>query len=129
MDAETRRQELNGITERVIGSAFKVGSTLGCGFLEKVYENSLAHEMRRQGLEFIQQAPITVHYDDAVVGEYVADFVVEGCVLVELKAVQTMDDICKAQCLNYLNATGYHICLLINFGKTRVEVKRIVKNF
>ena len=129
MDAEARRRELNKITEGVIGSAYKVANVLGCGFLEKVYENSMAHEMRRQGLAFVQQAPITINYDDAVVGEYVADFVVEDRILVELKGVRVVDEICMAQCLNYLNATGCHICLLINFGKTRVEVKRIVKDF
>ncbi len=69
--------------------------------------------------------PIKVYYDGVVVGEYIADLVVEGCVLVELKAVKGLDDIHTAQCLNYLKATSLKICLLINFGKPRVEIKRL----
>ena len=71
-----------------------------------------------------QQVPLQVLYDDVVVGEYVADLLVEGAVLVELKAIQTLDTIHAAQCINYLAATKLPICLLINFGK-RVQVKRI----
>ena len=102
---------------------------MGCGFLEKVYENALAHELRRQGLAVEQQFPINVYYDDVVVGVYVADMVVEKNVLVELKVVKEFDNIHTAQCINYLNATGYHICLLLNFGKPWVDVKRVVKGF
>ena len=99
---------------------------MGCCFLEKVYENALAHELRKKGLHVVQQCPIKVRYDDIVIGEFVADLLVERCVLVELKAVRTLDDIHKAQCLNYLKATGIHVCLLINFGNPKVEIKRIL---
>jgi GxxExxY protein len=74
----------------------------------------------------MQQYGMVVRYDGIIAGEYAVDLLVEGAVLVELKAVRALDDIHRAQCLNYLKATGLHLCLLINFGKTRLEVKRIV---
>jgi GxxExxY protein len=116
---------LNPITEKIIGCAYTVGNTLGVGFLEKVYENALAHELRKAGLKVGQQQPIRVRYDDIIVGEYVADLLVEDCVLVELKAVQNLDSIHMAQCINYLKATGLRLCLLINFGTRKVGIKRI----
>jgi len=127
--ADGRRLELDKITKQVIGCAYTVGNVLGCGFLEKVYENALTHELRKAGLDVRQQHPINVHYDGQVVGEYLADLLVNNCVLVELKAVQAFDQVHLAQCMNYLQATGHHVCLLINFGKPRVEIKRIVSNF
>ena len=101
---------------------------LGCGFLEKVYENALAHEIRKAGFPVKQQHSIHVWYDGVVVGEYVADLLVADSVLVELKAVNAIDPIHTAQCLNYLKGTGLEVCLLINFGKPRVEIKRIIQN-
>lgn len=129
MDADGRRWELNQITERVIGCAFTVGKGLGCGFLEKVYENALAHELRKAGLWVEQQHGIEVLYDGIVVGQYFADLLVEGRVLVELKAVKGLDAAHFAQCLNYLKATSLTVCLLINFGNPKVEFKRVVRNF
>ena len=119
----TDEEMLNQITERIIGCAFTVANVLGCGFAEKVYENAMVHELRKSGLSVEQQKAITVAYDGVIVGEYLADLVVEGAVLVELKSVRSLDDVHAAQCLNYLAATGIPICLLLNFGK-RVEVKR-----
>lgn len=118
--------EPNQITELIIKYSFKVGNTLGCGFLEKVYENALAYELRKNRLEVKQQEEIKVFYDGVEVGYYEADLLVEDLILVELKAVKEINNINKAQCLNYLKATGLKICLLINFGNPRVEVKRIV---
>ncbi len=117
--------EINKITEKIIGSAYKVGNALGCRFLEKVYENALAYEIRKHGLEVKQQESIKVFYDGVEVGFYEADLWVENKVLIELKAVKALDDVHKAQCLNYLKATTVKICLLINFGNPRVEIKRI----
>jgi GxxExxY protein len=114
------------VSERIIGCAMKVSNALGAGFLEKVYQNALAHELRRAGLRVNQQSVLTVRYDDVVVGEYVIDLLVEGCVLVELKAVRALDDIHRAQCINYLKASGRQVCLLLNFGNPRLEVKRLV---
>ncbi len=98
---------------------------LGCGFLEKVYENALAHELRKAGLSVAQQYGIKVRYDDIIVGEYTADLLVDGAVVVELKAVKALDSIHTAQCINYLKASGLQLCLLLNFGKPRVEVHRV----
>jgi GxxExxY protein len=124
MDADERR--LNEITERVIGCAYTVINTLGHGFLEKVYENALAYELRRCGLVVEQQTSIKVMYDGVVVGDYVADLLVAGQVLVELKTARILDDMHVAQCLNYLKATGIKVCLLLNFGAPKVQIRRIV---
>lgn len=120
--------ELNALTEKIIGCAFTVSNTLGGGFLEKVYENALAHEIRKNGLSVSQQKEITVYYDNAIVGTYIADLIVDGRVMIELKVVKTLDDAHVAQCINYLRATGMHICLLMNFARTKLDFRRIVYN-
>jgi len=122
---ESRLERVNNITQQIIGAAFKVANTLGAGFLEKVYENALAHELRKSGLVVEPQKPIDVVYDCVIVGQYFADLVVENLVLIELKAAKALDDIHMAQCLNHLRATGHPIELLINFGTPRIEIKRI----
>jgi GxxExxY protein len=127
MNADERR--LNEITERVIGCAYRVANELGVGYLEKVYENSLFVDLTMSGLRGLQQRPIIVKYRDAVVGEYIADLLVEDCVIVEVKHIRALEDVHVAQCLNYLKATGLKICLLINFGKSKIEIKRLVRNF
>jgi GxxExxY protein len=129
MNADERRIKLDKITEKIIGCAYAVMAVLGSGFLEKVYENALAHEIRKSGLRVTPQRSIQVTYDGIVVGDYIADLVVEDSVLVELKAARTLDEIYRAQCMNYLKATGYTVCLLINFGNPKLEVKRIVNDF
>jgi GxxExxY protein len=117
---------LNKLSERIIGCAFTVSNSLGVGFLEKVYENALAHELRKDGLGVQQQYAMAVRYDGVIVGEYIADFLVEKLILVELKAVRAVDDVHIAQCMNDLRATGLRLCLLMNFARPRVEIKRIV---
>ena len=129
MNADEHRLELNLVTERVIGCAFVVGNALGVGFLEKVYENALVHELRKQGLRVEQQRPIEVLYDGVIVGNYQADLLVEESVITELKAVTALNMVHFAQCMNYLKATGLNLGLLINFGNPKVEVKRVVRNF
>ena len=106
--------------------SYTIANTLGHGFIEKIYENALNHELSKNGLRVKQQYPIQVMYDGVVVGDYVADLLVNDQILLEIKAVNRIQDAHLAQCLNYLKATGYKICLLINFGKPRVEVKRVV---
>ena len=120
------KDEINRITEKIIGCAYKVANELGCGFLEKVYENALAYEIGKVGLNVEQQKQVKVFYDKIEVGFYETDLVVEDTVLVELKGVKNLDEAHKAQCLNYLKATNLKICLLINFGNPRVDVKRFV---
>ena len=123
------RNEMSQLTEKVIKCAFAISNTLGCGFLEKMYENALAHELRKAGLQVRQQHAITVYYDGVAVGEYTADLLVEGVLLLELKAVKDLDEIHLAQCLNYLKATNLRLCLLMNFAKPKVEVRRIVNKY
>jgi len=123
---EFDESSLNKLTKKIIGCAFTVGNALGPGFLEKVYENALAHELGKAGLAAEQQQEIDVKYDGVIVGRYVADLVVNRCVIVEVKAVKAFDDIHYAQCLNYLKATGMKVCLLMNFGSTKVQIKRFM---
>ncbi len=111
------------ITELIIKTFYKVYNMLGYGFLEKVYKNALAIELRSMGLEVVQEARIVVYYGGEVVGEYLADLVVAGVVLVEVKAVGRLLDEHEAQLLNYLKATPYEVGLLLNFGP-KPEVKR-----
>jgi len=119
---EIRLNELSG---RVIGCAFIVLNTLGAGFLEKVYENALAHESRKTGLDIVQQRGLTVTYDGVVVGQYFVDLMVEQALLVELKTASAWDEGHRAQCVNYLKASGLKLCLLLNFGRSRLEIKRV----
>ena len=122
----TDKAVLNGLSERIIGCGYVVLNTLGAGFLEKVYENALAHDLRKAGLIVAQQDGVSVHYDGVVVGTYTADLLVENVMIVELKAVGALDGIHVAQCINYLKATGLPLCLLLNFGNPRLEIKRLV---
>ena len=120
---------INEITELVIGSSFKIANTLGYGFVEKVYENSLTYELRKAGLIVEQQIPVKVFYEGIIVGEFIPDLIVDKRLLVELKAIRNLGDKEMIQCLNYLKATQLKICLLINFGTPKVEYKRIVNQF
>jgi GxxExxY protein len=117
--------ELDKITERIISCAYKVSNTLGIGFVEKVYENAHFHEMRKDGLQVIQQRPISVKYDNVTVGEFFLDMLVNELVIVELKAVSTLTDDHVAQALNYLRATDLPACLLINFGQKKIQIRRL----
>jgi GxxExxY protein len=133
---------LDHLTERIIGSALTVSNALGAGFLEKVYENALAHELRKSlpqakacpkrrlgagaGLAVLQQRGVTVMYDGVIVGDDAVGLLVQEAVIVELKAIKAMVAIHRAQCINYLRATGLLVCLRLNFGNPRLEIKRIV---
>jgi GxxExxY protein len=121
--------ETDEITRTIIGCAYEVSNTLGCGFMEKVYENALAFELRKAGLKAEQQYAIPVRYKDMIAGDFAADILVEGSVLIELKVVKMLEDVHIAQCLNYLKGTGLSVCLLFNFYRPKIEIKRIVQNF
>jgi GxxExxY protein len=116
---------LKRLTERVIGCVYRVSNALGIGFLEKVYENSLAVELRNAGLLVEQQRRCTIRYRGQIVGEYVADLVVEGRVLVEPKVCKAFEDAHTAQCLNFLKASGLVLCLLVNFGQPKAQIRRL----
>lgn len=118
------RNEINELSHTVIGSAFTALNALGVGLLGKVYENALAYEIRRRGLTVEQQRVVRIHYDGVIVGEYFADMIVEDRLIVELKVARAFEDAHTAQCLTYLKAIGLPLGLLLNFGKTRLEIKR-----
>ena len=129
MHLAERYGEINSVTEKVIGCVYRVSNTLGAGFLEKVYENALAIELEQSGLRVEQQLPVRVLYKGHVVGDFAADLLVEDRVIVELKAARTLDEVHAAQCVNYLRALNLKVCLLVNFGRSRAVIKRIVRDF
>lgn len=114
------------LSYEIMSAVFEVHNTLGFGFLEKVYENALMKELTSRGLQVQAQKEIRIFYKEQDVGIYFADLVVNGEILIELKAVESLSNLHKAQIMNYLKATGLKLGLLINFGKERVESKRFV---
>ena len=111
------------ITSKIIEAFYAVYNNLGYGFLEKVYENALILELEKRGLKAKQQVPVQVYYESKVVGEYFADLLVDGKVILELKAVEKLITAHEAQLINYLKATNIQIGLLLNFGP-KPEFKR-----
>ena len=116
-----KEEELTG---KIIGCAMRVHRALGSGFLESVYQNALAHELKKAGLEVACEISLRVVYDGVVVGEFAADMLVAGKVIVENKAVQRLCSAHEVQLVNYLTATGMEVCLLLNFGAPEMEFKR-----
>lgn len=116
---------VNSIATRIIACATTVSNTLGSGLPEIIYENALACELRKAGLTVGQQHAVSVCYGEAVVGDYTADLLVEHTVLVEMKVVKTGSATHIAQCSRYLKATGLELCLLIDFDKPRLKIKRV----
>jgi GxxExxY protein len=116
-----------GLSFKVVGAAMEVHRLLGPGFLESVYQSSLEHEFELQGITFKQQKRLTVKYKDIVVGDYIADFVIDEKIIVEIKAVSNLNSSHQAQALNYLAATGYKLAILLNFGATSLQQRRVVR--
>ena len=114
------------LSDRVINCAFQVHKTLGYGFLEKVYENSLIIELKLSGIDAKQQEPIPVLYKGKMVGDYRADILVENKIILELKAEKSLNTAHEAQLINYLKATNIKVGYLLNFGRYKLEFKRIV---
>lgn len=121
--------DIDVLTEKIIGAAYNVANVLGCGFLEKVYENAMFVELKSLNLEVENQYSLPVMYKGICVGDYFADLYVENEIVVELKTVSAIDKIHKQQLLNYLKACDKKLGLLINFGTPRITVNRIVNNF
>ena len=119
--------EYKDITEKIIGCSYTVYNKMGYGFVESVYEKCLLIELRKAGLKAQAQVPIVVRYDDEVVGEFVADIVVEDTIILELKSVRQIAQAHEVQLVNYLVATGKPVGLLLNFAEEKVEVKRKVR--
>ena len=114
------------LTERIIGAAFDVHNELGWGFLEKVYENALLAELRDRQMEVTAQPEIPVRYKGKTIGVYNGDLLVAGSVLVEIKALSTLNSVHEQQILHYLKATGIKVGLLLNFGSQKLQIKRLV---
>lgn len=120
--------EFNDGSKEIIACAYKVFNTLGSGYLEKVYENALRIELVKQGFDVEQQYPIPVYYADEIVGDFFADLLVNGSIIIELKAVENLHSKHEAQLVNYLTATEIEIGLLINFGSS-VHIKRKYRDY
>ncbi len=114
------------LSYKIIEMALEVHNELGCGFLEKVYENALMILFDKENIPARQQAPADVYFQDKVVGQYFSDILVDNKLILELKTVDVIANIHKAQVLNYLRATGLKLGLILNFGKPRLEYKRLV---
>ncbi|MEN0054168.1 MAG: GxxExxY protein [Mucilaginibacter sp.] len=117
--------EVNTITHKIIGCAMQVHNTLGSGFQEIIYQRSLALEMKLAGLKFEREKEIPIFYRNELMGNRRVDFFVEECVMLELKAVETINELHKAQAINYLEAYNLSDGLLINFGGLSLEFKRM----
>jgi GxxExxY protein len=118
--------DINDLTYQVNAAIFEVNRELGPGFLEKVYENALLLELRERGLETHNQVPIKVCYKGNEVGEYYPDLIVEDKVIIEVKAINSLQKVHEAQILNYLKATGFKVGLLVNFTYPKAQIKRFV---
>ena len=125
MNTHHREGKHRVLTEGIIKVFYKVYNTLAYGFLEKVYDNAIVVELKREGIHAIAQTPIRVLYDGHVVGEYFADILVDNKIIVEIKAARALAPEHEAQLLNYLKATNIEVGLLLNFG-VKPEVKRKV---
>ncbi|MGE0918631.1 GxxExxY protein [Trichlorobacter lovleyi] len=126
MDSNKDNMLYKDLSYKIMSSVFEVHNTLGPGFLEKIYENALIAELLLRGILAEAQKPLVVQYKGIEVGCYCADIIVNGQILLELKAVETLNKAHEAQVLNYLKATGLELGILINFGKERIESKRFV---
>lgn len=121
--------EHDTLTEKIIGCAMKVHSALGPGFLESVYRNALTYELRKAGLGVESEKPIAVRYDGVIVGDFVADLLVESSVILELKANQALVPSNEVQLVNYLTATNVEVGLLLNFGGQSLQFKRKTRTY
>ena len=123
MNADYHDYKYKELTHKIILIFYKVYNKLGYGFLEKVYENAMIIEFRKESIPAVSQSPIKVSYDNEIIGEYYADLLVDNKVIVEIKAVKNLSDEHEAQLLNYLKATNIEVGLLLNFGP-KPEIKR-----
>ena len=116
------------MTEKIIGCAYRVYNKMGFGFLESVYEKCMLIELRKAGLNAESQKPITVYYEEEIVGEFVADIIVNDTIILELESVRQIINVHEVQLVNYLVATRKPVGLILNFGESKVDVKRKVKD-
>ena len=115
--------EYSELTEKIIGCAYRVYNKMGFGFLESVYERCMLIELKKANLVAESQKPITVFYENEIVGEFIADIIVADTIILELKSVRRIIKAHEVQLVNYLVATGKPVGLIINFGERKVEIK------
>lgn len=127
-DHRDERYPLSELTSRIIACAVEVHKTLGPGFEEVFYQRALYREMTAAGLEATREVDIDVRYKELVLGKKRIDFVVENCLL-EVKAKDKIDEVAIVQTLSYLNASGFPVALLINFGGPKIEVRRLMNTW
>ena len=120
--------EYKEVTEAIIGCAYRVYNKMGFGFLESVYEKCMLIELYKAGLNAESQKPITVYYEGEIVGQFIADIIVNDAIILELKSVRKIIKAHEVQLVNYLVATGKPVGLLLNFGDSKVEIKRKIKD-
>ncbi|MDI6768242.1 MAG: GxxExxY protein [Anaerolineales bacterium] len=111
----------------VVGAAMEVHRTLGAGFLETVYRAALAYELTLRGIPFEEQVHLPVYYKGQLIGEYIADLVIDGKIIIELKAITEIHDAHRAQAINYLAATGFELAIILNFGGSKLQQERLVR--
>jgi GxxExxY protein len=122
-------QEIDALSNEMIGYAIKVHKSLGPGFAEKVYAEAIAHELKKNSIEFEKEKHIKIKYDDVLVGEHRLDFLVKNALILEIKAVFEINNFHMAQTLSYLKATNKSLGLILNFARTRLQIRRVVHNF
>lgn len=128
-DMNGENYENDPFTEKVIGCAIQVHRVLGPGFLENIYHRALAHELSKAAIPYRSEVRMQVMYDGIILGDYIADLVVDNCLVVELKAVEFLAKSHEIQLVNYLNAIKFDVGLLINFGSQKIQVKRKYREF
>jgi GxxExxY protein len=128
MNRNGNHGEDDPLSSKVIGLAIKVHTELGTGFVESIYHRALEIEMAEAGLDFVSEAPLTVSYLGRVVGNFTADLIIEGRLLLELKALELLPLSAEVQAVNYLKASGLDVGLILNFGTAPLQIKRKYRN-
>jgi len=123
------REKLNELSNKIIGIGIKIHKALGPGFLESIYEKAMVYEFEREHLKFKQQAVIRVNYRDLQLGNQRVDFIVNNEIILELKTISEIMELHQAQLLSYLKTVNKRLGLVLNFGKKKLEIKRVVNNF
>lgn len=121
-----KEEEINRLTEKIIGFAIKVHEALGPGFVEKIYEKALIYEFKKATIDFQNQLQLKIKYENLEIGNQRVDFVIGDAVLLELKSASKIVPVFEAQLLSYLKASGNKVGLLLNFGRKRLEIRRMV---
>ena len=114
------------LSYKIVGLAIRVHTQLGYGYLEKVYENSMMVLFEKEGILVQQQVPTPVYFEGKMVGDYIADIMVDNKIILELKSIKEITEVHKTQAMNYLKATGFRLAILLNFGKEKLQHERVV---